>query len=350
MWQPLQTGLPVTPVHGIQIKNNDLVIGTHGRSFYVMPNIGVLRQVSRETTNEAVVLFDPSDAIRSVSPAVTIDYYLKQPAEKVTVEILDATNKTLRTFTGAPAPTDGRGGRAETPAGEDDEEGGGGRGAPPPRVGVAAGMNRFTWDLRYPGARDFPGLILWAGSTRGPVAPPGRYQVKLTANGVSKTQEFAIARNANVPTVTDRDLVEQFTLAKQISDKVTIAHDAVLRIRRLKDQIAERTTVNSDARLREMGQLLVEKLTGVEGEIYQYRNRSNQDPLNYPIRLNNKLAALQGTVESGDARPTDQSYAVFKDLSARLDKELARLDALVKSDLVALNRLLAQLKLELIMP
>ena len=349
VWQPLQTGLPVTPVHGIQIKNNDLVIGTHGRSFYVMSNIGVLRQVSRETTNEAVVLFDPSDAIRSVSPAVTIDYYLKEPAEKVTVEILDAASKTVRTFTGAPAPTDGRGGRAETPAGEDDEEGGG-RGAAPPRVGVGSGMNRFTWDLRYPGARDFPGLILWAGSTRGPVAPPGRYQVKLTANGVSKTQEFAIARNSNVPTVTDRDLVEQFTLAKQISDKVTMAHDAVLRIRRLKDQITERTTVNSDARLREMGQLLVERLTGVEGEIYQYRNRSNQDPLNYPIRLNNKLAALQGIVESGDARPTDQSYAVFKDLSARLDKELARLDALVKSDLVALNRLLAQLNLILIVP
>ena len=121
-----------------QIKNNDLVIGTHGRSFYVMSNIGVLRQVSRETTNEAVVLFDPSDAIRSVSPAVTIDYYLKQPAENVTVEILDAADKTVRTFTGAPAPAGGTGGRAETPAGEDDEEGGG-RGAAPPRVGVGIG-------------------------------------------------------------------------------------------------------------------------------------------------------------------------------------------------------------------
>ena len=84
----------------------------------------------------------------------------------------------------------------------------------------------------------------------------------------------------------------------------------------------------------------------MEGEIYQYRNRSNQDPLNYPIRLNNKLAALQGTVESGDARPTDQSYAVFKDLSARLDKELARLDALAKSDLAAFNTLLSELKME----
>jgi photosystem II stability/assembly factor-like uncharacterized protein len=344
VWQPLRTGLPVTPVHGIQIKNDDLVIGTHGRSFYVMPNIGILRQVSRETTNQPVVLFDPSDAIRSVSPTLTIDYFLKQPADSVTVEILDAQNTTVRTFTGAAAAPGRAGAQAETPSRDDDEEGGG-RGSAPPRVGVVAGINRFTWDLRYPNARDFPGLILWAGSTRGPIAPPGRYQVKLTAHGVSKTQEFAILRNAQVPTVTDRDLVEQFTLAKQISDKITAAHDAVLRIRTIKEQITGRAAASTDAKLKAVGQSLVEKLTSVEGEIYQYRNRSNQDPLNYPIRLNNKLAALQGIVESGDARPTDQSYAVFKDLSARLDKELARLDALTKSDLAELNKLLTQLKL-----
>ena len=207
-------------------------------------------------------------------------------------------------------------------------------------------MNRFSWDLRYPSARDFPGLILWAASTRGPVAPPGRYQVKLTANGVSKTQDFAIVRNANVPTITDADLVEQFTLAKAISDKVTVANEAVLRIRSLKEQIAARTAANADPALKTAGSALTDKLSAVEGEIYQYRNRSNQDPLNYPIRLNNKLAALQGIVESGDAKPTAQAYAVFKDLSGRLDKELARLDALAKSDLAGFNALLTKRKLE----
>ncbi len=348
-WQPLQTGLPATPVHGIQIKNDDLVIGTHGRSFYVMPNIGILRQVSRETTSEPVALFDPADAIRSVSPAVTIDYYLKQPADKVTIDILDAQGKTITTFTGTPGQPAGRGGgRGDAPGGGEDEEGGG-RGAPPARVGIAAGMNRFSWDLRYPNARDFPGLIMWAGSTRGPIAPPGRYKVTLTAHGMSKTQEFAVVRNTNVPTVTDQDLIEQFTLAKQINDKVTIAHEAVLSIRSLKEQIAARIGATSDARLRTLAEAVSEKLTAVEGEIYQYRNRSNQDPLNYPIRLNNKLAALQGSVESGDAKPTDQSYAVFKDLSARLDRQLARFDAIVKTDLPDVNRILVDRNLELIM-
>ena len=128
--------LPVTPVHGIEIKDDDLVIGTHGRSFYVLDNIGVLRQVSRETTNDPVVLFDPSDAIRSVSPNVTIDYYLKQPADKVRIEILDSQDKTITTFTGTTGQPAGRGGRGEIPAGGEEEEGGG-RGAPPARVGVS---------------------------------------------------------------------------------------------------------------------------------------------------------------------------------------------------------------------
>ncbi len=333
-WQPLQTGLPITPVHGIQIKNNDVVVGTHGRSFYVLPNIGILRQVSREMTNEPVVLFDPSDAIRSVSPTVTIDYYLKQAADKATLEILDARDEKIISFTGTTGQPAGRG---EAQGGGDDEEGGG-RGGPPPRVGVAAGMNRFAWDLRYPNAHDFPGLVLWAGSIRGPVAPPGRYKVKLTANGTSKTQEFSIVRNTNVPSVSDRDLIEQFALARQISDKLSLANDTVVRIRGLKEQIAARTSSAADARISSGGQALTEKLTAIEGEIYQYRNRSSQDPLNYPIRLNNKLAALQGIVESGDAKPTDQSYAVFKDLSARLDKELTRLDALTRTELAEFNK------------
>ena len=97
-----------------------------------------------------------------------------------------------------------------------------------------------------------------------------------------------------------------------------------------------------------MAQTLTDKLTDVEGEIYQYRNRSSQDPLNYPIRLNNKLAALQGIVESGDNRPTDQSYTVFKDLSSRLDQQVARLDALVRTELTALNKILASQKVELV--
>ena len=339
-WQSLRLELPVTPVHGIQIKGDDLVIGTHGRSFYVMDNISVLRQLTRDTTTEPVVLFDPADATRSISRGVAIDYYLQKPGGTATIEILDAQGHPVRTFTGT-APKEG----AARPAGE---EGGdeGVRGAPAPRVEVKQGMNRFTWDMRYPGARDFPGLIMWAGSTRGPQAAPGRYTVKLTAGGVTKTQDFQLRRNEAVKTVSDADLQEQFKLARQINDKVTAANETVLRIRSLKDQIADRVGRTTDAKIKATGQTLTGKLTAIEGEIYQYRNRSSQDPLNFPIRLNNKLAALQGIVESGDFKPTDQALAVFKDLSEQLDKQLAALDAVVKAGLPSFNKAIAGRKLE----
>jgi photosystem II stability/assembly factor-like uncharacterized protein len=339
-WQSLRRDLPVTPVHGIEVRGDDLVIGTHGRSFYIMDNINVLRQVGRETTNEPVVLFDPADATRSVSRGVAVDYYLKQAADKVTIDILDAKGQPIASFTGTPQAEG-----AEKPAAPEPEEEGP-RGGPPPRVAVKQGMNRFTWDMRYPGAHDFPGLIMWAGTTRGPQAPPGKYQVRLTAAGVTKTQDFTIGRNAAVPTVTDADLIEQFKLAKAINDKVSAANDAVVRIRGLKTQIADRIGKANTDRVKTAGEALTAKLTGVEGEIYQYRNRSSQDPLNFPIRLNNKLAALQGIVESADTKPTDQSYAVFKELSARLDQQLAKLDALVASDLAAFNKTLTDASLE----
>jgi hypothetical protein len=151
----------------------------------------------------------------------------------------------------------------------------------------------------------------------------------------------AAARSA-----TEADLQEQFALASQISAKVTAANEAVIRIRALKDQIGERGTKAGDAKIKAAGEALAAKLTDVEGEIYQHRNRSSQDPLNFPIKLNNKLAALQGIVESGDYKPTDQSHAVFKDLSAQLDRQFARLDAIVKTDLAAFNKQIAKKKLE----
>jgi photosystem II stability/assembly factor-like uncharacterized protein len=341
VWQPFSLDLPVTPVHGVIVKNDDLVIGTHGRGFYVMDNINVLRQIGKETTNEAVVLFKPGDATRSVSRGVAVDYFLKQPADKVTIEFLDPQGKVIKAFTGTPAPA-----TPATPPPVPEE--GFGRPAPPPPA-VKQGLNRFVWDTRYPDAKDFKGLIMWAGSVRGPAAPPGQYQVRLTVGDQVKSQPFALLRNP-LGSATDEDLSAQFILASQISGKVTTANATVLRIRDLKDQIADRVTKANDSKIKAAGDALTEKLTAVEGEIYQYRNRSGQDPLNFPIKLNNKLAALQGIVESGDYRPTDQSSAVFKELSAQLDVQLAKFDTLIRVDLTALNQMVVKKKLPAIIP
>jgi hypothetical protein len=275
--------------------------------------------------------------MRSVSRGVAIDYYLKQPADKVTIEILDGGGTLIRSFTGAP-PAPAAADAAPAPAPDE------GFRPPPPQVPVKQGLNRFVWDTRYPDAAEFAGLIMWAGSVRGPAAPPGQYAVRVTAAGTTKTQPFAIVRNPKIA-ATDADLREQFTLASQINAKVSAANNAVVQIRDLKAQIAERLPKIDAARIRAAGEAVTAKLTAVEGEIYQYRNRSSQDPLNFPIRLNNKLAALQGLVEFGDNKPTDQSYAVFTDLSGQLDRQLAALTALVNGDLAEFNRGLAREKL-----
>jgi photosystem II stability/assembly factor-like uncharacterized protein len=338
-WQSLSLDLPPTPVHGIEIKNDDLIIATHGRGFYIMDNIGVLRQAARETTNEPVVLFDPADATRSVSRGVTIDYYLKTPADRVTIDILDAQGQPVRSFSGP----DKEQATPATPTEEREEE----RFRPAPaRVTVKQGMNRFTWDMRYAAAKDFPGLIMWAGSTRGPLAPPGKYQVKLIAYGATRIRGFEIRRNAAVPGLSDQDLQEQFTLARQINQKLSAANEAVMRIRQLKEQVADRLKKSKDASIKSAGDSLTARLTDIEGEIYQYRNRSSQDPLNYPIKLNNKLAALQSVVETGDNKPTAQSYAAFKDLSGRLDMQIGRLEGIVKIDLTVFNTQLRSKKLQ----
>ena len=333
-WQPFSLDLPVTPVHGVLVRGDDLVIGTHGRSFYVMDNSNVLRQIGKETTNDAVVLFKPGDATRSVSRGVTVDYFLRQPADTVTIEFLDPQGKVIKTFTGTPPPP-----APATPPPPDDSFR-----PQPPQPPVKQGLNRFVWDTRYPDAKDFKGLIMWAGGVRGPASPPGQYQVRLTAAGQTKMQPFAILTNPKA-SATAEDLSEQFVLASQISGKVSAANAAVLRIRDLKNQIADRIQKANDAKIKAAGDALTEKLTAVEGEIYQYRNRSSQDPLNFPIKLNNKLAALQSIVESGDYRPTDQSYAVFKDLSAQLDAQFAKFDTLIRNDLTAFNLLVAKKKL-----
>jgi hypothetical protein len=141
------------------------------------------------------------------------------------------------------------------------------------------------------------------------------------------------------------DIIEE---AHGLPPKQEVILEAIRRD--IKDQIGDRSGKANDAKIKAAGEALTTKFTDVEGEIYQYRNRSGQDPLNFPIKLNNKLAALQGIVESGDYRPTDQSYAVFKDLSAQLETQFRRLDQLIEGELAAFNQQIVKKKLQPIVP
>lgn len=347
-WQSLRLNMPVTPVHDIAVTETDVVVATHGRSFFVLDDVAVLRQLTPQAAADAVHLFTPQDAVRSVSRGVTIDYYLKEAASKVTVEVLDVSGQLVRAFTGTPEAAAGKEKREE-PAAEEEAP----RGADP-TVTAKVGMNRFVWDMRHPGPTAIPKMILWAAGTRGPKAVPGRYQVRLTVTPVAGsaaapivlTAPFGIRKHPWLTSVPDADIQEQFSLAMQVRDRVSAANEAVIRIRALKDQLKDRVSGSKPGKLGPAADALSSKLTAIEGEIYQYRNMSSQDPLNYPIKLNNKLAALLGVIESADGKPTEQSVAAFKNLAARLDAELEKLEAVQLADLTAFNRLAAAAKVQ----
>jgi photosystem II stability/assembly factor-like uncharacterized protein len=344
-WQSLQQNLPDTPVHDLAVEQRDLVVATHGRGFYVMDNIAALRQGGIPTTTSTLHLYKPEDALRGLDRSVAVDYYLKQPAQKVTMEFLDAQGKPIRTFTGTPADAERR-----APAAGDED--GGFRRPPDPHPPVAAGLHRVTWDLRYPGATDFPGMVMWAAGTRGPLAAPGTYSVRVTADGQSATEAFAIRREPRLlKDVSDQDLREEFDLAMNVRNKTSQANDAVLLVRGIKAQIVDRKGKAEAAKAALLVKALEDldqALSAIESEIYQVKLQSSQDPLNFPIKLNNKIAALQGVVESADAKPTEQAYSVFRTLTSSLDEQLSKLDAAVKSRLPAVNQQLQRQKLEAI--
>ena len=332
-WRPFNQNLPDVQVADLVLKDNDLVIGTHGRSAYIMDNISALRQLSANVVAANVHLFDPVDITRGIDQALAVSYYLKQPAQRVTVDFLDARGNLIRSFGSQTQPTQ----QAQS-AGDDDEEGGSRRNAPAPRVSTRAGTNRFNWDLRYPGPTTFPGMILWAAGTNGPRAIPGEYQVRLTVDGnAPQTQSFRLQMDPRHPQVTMAELQAQFELATQVRDRTSAANEAVIRIREIKTQIDDRTKQGNDAKLTEAANKLKQSLSAVEEELYQVRLQSNQDPLNYPIKLNNKLAALLGAVEGVEGRPTAQSYEVFRELSGRLDQQLQRLSQIISTEVPRFN-------------
>ena len=339
-WQPLSLNLPVVQVSDLVVEENDVVIATHGRSFWVLEDVGPLRQMSAEVAAAESWLFEPTDPVRGIDRGASFQYYLAEDAERVEIEVLDAAGEVVRAFEGVASDEEEE---------EEDESpfarffGGGGAATP----SVKAGAHSFRWDLRYPAWTDFDGRIMWAARPMGPTAVPGSYTVRMTVDdGAPQARDFEVLVNPNLEGVTVADLRERFELAIEIRDRVSAANEAVIKVRDIEGQIAERLEETDEDEIEEQAEVVEENLNVVEAEIYQVRNQSNQDPLNYPIKLNNKLAALLGVVESSESRPTDQSYEVFEHLSALLDEQISQMEIVIRRDLGALNDLLIREGLE----
>lgn len=330
-WSKLQRNLPAVQVSDLAVTDNDLVIATHGRSFWVLDNIGVLRQLENGAPrNER--LFAPAPAVRDVDEGVAIDYFLPARPKQLALDILGPDGALIQSFAGNPVDPKKKDDKDE------DEDEDPSKPRPVPTTTMKPGLNRFVWKMRHPGFTDFPGMILWTSRNRGITAVPGQYQARLTVDGEVFTQPFEIRSDPRLVGVTQADLAARFDFSNRVSKRVSEANEAVLLIRGIKEQTAAAAAdPGADAALR--GQLTAfdAKLSAIEGQLYQVRNRSRQDPLNFPIMLNDKLAGLIGVAESAEARPTDQSLAVFASLSGQLDAQLAALETEIATTLPTLN-------------
>ncbi len=204
------------------------------------------------------------------------------------------------------------------------------------------GLNRFVWDLRYADAVRFPGMILWAGETRGPRITPGNYQVKLSVDGKTMSETFEVKSDPRLQT-TAADYSKQLDLALKIRDKLNETHNAIIQIRDVRKQVEDllrrlRGEPNFKV-INDAGTALNKNLTSIEEALYQTKNQSSQDHLNFPIRLNNKLAALAGVVSRSDTPPNDQSYAVYSELVGQIDAQLQKLSQVMKTEVPAFNQL-----------
>jgi len=342
-WQPFSLNLPDVPIADVMVEANSIAIATHGRSFYVLDNIEALRQYTPAIASAAEpYLFAPAPAIRP-GTSVALRYWLRQPARSLTIDILDGTGKVIRTYTGVQRDSARRGG-ARPEAGDEEDEGP--RNRQPPAPSMAAGLNTQVWDLRYAPATTFPGMILWGATTNGPLALPGTYSVRLTVDGKTLTRPVTVRKNPLLTDVTLADLREQFDLAIRIRDKVSEANEAVIRIRDLKKQTADRVTKSQDPALKAAAESFTKHVSDVEEAIYQVRNQSGQDPLNFPIKINNRLATLLRTVTSGDGKPIGAARPIFNDLSGELKVETDRLAKVLADDLAKLNAELKRLGLQ----
>ena len=350
-WSPFQLNLPNVPMTDIafQKRDDDLVIATQGRGFYVLDDMPTVRALaSGKLPDDALHLFKPKDAYRysggrggpgglGPKPAagqnppsgVVMYYTLKtKPASDVVVRVKDASGKLVNEISSKAEPK-------ESASLEEDE----GRPAPP-KPTTKPGMNRYVWDLRYADATKFPGMILWAGGVRGPLAAPGTYTVEVAADGHTESQTAVVKADPRAPTTTG-DFKKQLDLALQIRDRLSAANQAVIDIESAKHQLVP-YAASANAKVSAKAKRITEKLDGVQNTIYQTRLRASEDALNFPIKINNKLASLLSTVATNDIAPTAQSYEVFHDLSSQLQTQLDSLKQIDTQDITGLNNMIRE--------
>ena len=356
-WQPFQLNLPDVPITDLQVRDLNLIVATQGRSFWVIDDLTPLHQLDETVAEADIHLFKPKPSYRmrqngwgerdplidGENHPLGVMFYFNLDAtpdegNPANLEILEADGTLIKRIE---STVEAEGDELSASNAEEDGD----------RLVAEAGANLFVWDMRYPDAESFEGLVLYSSNTKGPVAVPGTYRARLNFGGQSVEQEFEILKDPRVDSSL-ADLQAQFDFLIKVRDKLSEANQAVIDIRKLYgdlDYLEARLEDDPEAeQLLEAIASLRVQASVIENNLHETRNEARQDPLNFGIKLNNRLAYLATHESAGDFRPTDQGEAYRQEVSAQIDQEIAALERLLEEGVPEINLMLGLQEIELL--
>ncbi len=351
-WQSLQLNLPVSPIHDLVVKDDDLVVAAHGRSFWVLDDLTPIRQLNKQLLTTDVILYHPQTALRLHYPTefdrrqpvgdnppagAIIDYYFKSlPKDEVSLDILDASGKVVRHLSSKEKK------EGEQPPEWPD------RVERPKTIPANEGMNRFAWDLRSDDPVQIPGAFYSGEGPKGPLALPGDYQVKLAVGGKSQIAPLHLAIDPRTKGA-EPALQKQFTLSMQVNDRISQLHQAVNEIRDLKSQVQTlHKRFGDDQRLKpalDAADQLDHKMSEVEQELIQVNMKGSEANLAFPNKLNERFDTFSHAIDAGDAEPTKPQLDVFELLSNQLREQLQKWAQIKNEDVPKVDGLIKQANL-----
>ncbi|MDH7447276.1 VPS10 domain-containing protein [Aquimarina sp. 2201CG14-23] len=332
-WNSFQLNLPIVPITDLTIKDNNLIVATQGRSLWIIDDLTVIHQLSNTLKNQENVLFKPKDTYRMAGgsrkesktegtnhPSGVITYFnLKNfdtKKDTVSLTYFNTKGDTIKSFSsGAKEKKD-------------------------KLLELKKGANQFSWNMRGDGAEKLKGMILWWANLNGPKAVPGTYKVSLNVNGNETSQSFTILADPRAE-ATPQEMQSQFDFITSVNKTVDQAHQSIKKIRKINAQLkAFSTQYKDDENTKDLVQKakdLQKQFGEIEKALYQTKNKSGQDPLNFPIRLTNKLGHLNSLVGMGDFGPTSQDIEVKNELTKQIDKQLKAFDKLISEEIKSFN-------------
>ena len=327
-WKPFQLNLPIVPITDLTIKDNNLIVATQGRSLWMIDDLTVVHQLYNADLGRNL-LFKPKDTYRmrgggrtgsktegTNHPNGVMTYFnLKdlKDDDKVSLTYFDTKGDTIKTYSNKDKKN---------------------------KLTVKKGTNQFVWNMTYDGAERLPGMILWAASLQGPNAVPGAYKVSLNTNGDAQTKSFNILADPRAESSV-ADMQKQFDFIQDVNSTVDKAHKSIKKIRSINKQLgAFQKQYKGDDNLKELlekAKALQEQLSDIEKALYQTKNRSGQDPLNFPIKLTDKLGGLNSLTRRGDFPPTDQAIVVKDELTKKINQHLDAFNTILSDEVKAFN-------------